>query len=141
VKVYLAAKFEKKNEMRTVRDFLVNDGHEVTSRWIDVEHEEDASHTVTDTMRYEYAKMDVDDVLKADALIAFAGPRGEPSTGGGRHVEFGIALQAGRDIIVVGPKGEHIFHWFQDVIHVDDVDGLARMLNAMEADEDEIQTG
>ena len=134
MKLYLAAKFGQKNEMRSVRDFLVNDGHEVTSRWIDVEHEEDASHTVTDEMRCEYAKMDVDDVLAADALIAFAGPRSEPSIGGGRHVEFGIALQAGRDIIVVGPIGEHIFHWCQDVIHVDNVDDLAVMLYAMEAD-------
>jgi hypothetical protein len=141
VKVYLAAKFGQKNEMRTVRDFLTNEGHEVTSRWIDVEHQEDASHTVTDAHRIEYAKMDVDDVLAADALIAFSGLRSEPSIGGGRHVEFGIALQAGKDIIVVGPKGEHIFHWCQDIIHVKDVDDLAAMLHAMEADEDEIQAG
>ena len=134
MKLYLAAKFGQKNEMRSMRDFLVSDGHEVTSRWIDVEHEEDASHTVTDAMRIEYAAMDVADVLAADALIAFAGPRSEPSIGGGRHVEFGIALQAGRDIIVVGPIGEHIFHWCQDVIHVDNVDDLAVMLYAMEAD-------
>ena len=140
MKVYLAAMFEKKNYMRSVRDLLVNDGHEVTSRWIDVEHEEDASHTVTDAMRYEYAKMDVEDVLAADALIAFSGPRSEPAIGGGRHVEFGIALQAEKTIIVVGPKGEHIFHWCQDVIHVDDVDGLASMLYAMESD-DEVQAG
>jgi len=136
VRVYLAAKFEKKNEMRTVRDFLTNDGHEVTSRWIDVEHEEDASHTVTDEMRIEYAQMDVDDVLAADALIAFSGPRSEPAIGGGRHVEFGIALQAGKNIIVVGPKGEHIFHYWPDVFHVDDIDELAAMLHAMESDDE-----
>jgi hypothetical protein len=140
MKLYLAAKFGQKDEMRTVRDFLTNGGHKVTSRWIDVEHEEDVSHTVTDAMRCEYAKMDVDDVLAADALIAFSGPRSEPAIGGGRHVEFGIALQAGKDIIVVGPKGEHIFHWCQDVIHVADIDDLAAMLHAMEQD-DEIQTG
>ena len=135
MKLYLAAKFEQKMEMRKIRDFLTNEGHEVTSRWLDVEHEEDKSHTVTDEMRIEYAAMDVADVLAADALIAFANPRSEPAIGGGRHVEFGIALQAGRDIIVVGPKGEHIFHWCQDVIHVDTVDDLAVMLYAMEQDE------
>ena len=135
MKLYLAAKFEQKMEMRKIRNFLQNDGHEVTSRWIDVEHEEDKSHTVTDEMRVEYAAMDVADVLAADALIAFANPRNEPAIGGGRHVEFGIALQAGRDIIVVGPKGEHIFHWCQDVIHVDNVNDLANMLHAMEQDE------
>ena len=140
MKIYLAAKFEQQKTMRSVRDFLVNDGHEVTSRWIDVEHESDEAHTVTDEMRIEYAQMDIDDVLKADALIAFSHPRSEPGIGGGRHVEFGIALQAGKDIIVVGPKGEHIFHWCQDVIHVADVNALAEMLRIMEQD-DEVQAG
>ena len=140
MKIYLAARFEKKNDMRDVRDFLVNDGHEVTSRWIDVEHEEDAAHTVTDAHRIEYAKMDVDDVLAADALVAFSDPRSAPGSGGGRHVEFGIALHAGKDIIVVGPKGEHIFHWCQDVLHVDDIDALAEILQIMERD-DEVQAG
>jgi hypothetical protein len=30
MKVYLAAKFEQKMKMREIRDFLQNDGHEVT---------------------------------------------------------------------------------------------------------------
>lgn len=141
MKVYLAAKFERQKDMRSVRDFLVSDGHEVTSRWIDVEHESDEAHTVTDEMRIEYAHMDIEDVLKADALVAFSDPRSAPGSGGGRHVEFGIALQAGKDIIVVGPKGEHIFHWCQDVIHVDDEGELLAMLYVMEADDDEIQAG
>jgi CO dehydrogenase/acetyl-CoA synthase beta subunit len=132
VKIYLAAKFEDKMKMRDVRAFLQNEGHEITSRWIDVEHEEDKSHTVTDAMRVEYAKMDVYDVLKADTLVAFAGQRSEPAIGGGRHVEFGIALQAGKQIIVVGPKGEHIFHWCDGVVHVADLDELAALLWGME---------
>jgi len=140
MKVYLAAKFEQQEMMRAVRYFLVSNGHEVTSRWIDVEHENDEAHTVTDEMRVEYAQMDIDDVLKADTLIAFSGLRSEPAIGGGRHVEFGIALQAGKDIIVVGPKGEHIFHWCQDVIHVGDVNALAAILHTMESD-DEVQAG
>jgi hypothetical protein len=132
VKVYLAAKFGQQKEMRGVRDFLVNEGHEVTSRWIDVEHENDEAHTVTDAMRVGYAKMDVDDVLAADVLVAFSGPRSEPGIGGGRHVEFGIALQAGKQIIVVGPKGEHIFHWCDNVAFADNVDDLSALLWGME---------
>jgi hypothetical protein len=131
VKVYLAAKFELKSYMRSVRDFLVNDGHKVTSRWIDVEHESDKAHTVTDELRVGYAIMDVDDVREADVLVAFSNPRSEPGIGGGRHVEFGIAVQAGKQIIVVGPKGEHIFHWLPGVEHVADVDALAQRLHEM----------
>jgi hypothetical protein len=76
--------------------------------------------------------MDVEDVLKAEVLVAFAGLRSEPAIGGGRHVEFGIALQAGKFIIVVGPKGEHIFHWCDNVMHVADTDELAAFLHGME---------
>jgi nucleoside 2-deoxyribosyltransferase len=131
VKIYLAAKFEQKRKMRGIRAFLQNDGHEITSRWIDVEHEEDKSHTVTDAHRIEYAQMDVADVLKADVLVAFSQPRVEPAIGGGRHVEFGIALHAGKKIIVVGPKGEHIFHYWPGIMFADDLDGLAHLLWGM----------
>lgn len=124
MKVYLAAKFERKMEMRGIRDRLVANGHEVTSQWIDVEHTEDHNVQVTDEMRVNYAHMDIDDVLRADVLIAFSHPRSEPGIGGGRHVEFGVALQSGTPIIVVGPKGEHIFHYITDVEHVADVDAL-----------------
>lgn len=132
MKVYLAAKFERKTEMREVRDFLVNDGHKVVSRWIDVEHEEDASHTVTDELRVSYAQMDVDDVLHSEVLVMFSHPRSETHNGGGRHVEFGIALQSGRKIIVVGPKGEHIFHYWPGIMFAADLDELASTLWSME---------
>ena len=140
MKLYLAAKFEVKLHMRQIRDYLVNDGHEVTAQWIDVEHENDSAGPITDAMRTHYAKMDVDDVLRADVLVAFSHKRGELHMGGGRHVEFGIALQAGKQIIVVGPKGEHIFHYWPGVRFVKDVDALGELLHAMELDR-EVQTG
>jgi hypothetical protein len=138
VKVYLAAKFGLKNTMRQARDLLQRDGHIITSRWIDVEHEEDASHTVTDGMRVEYAIMDVEDVLKADVLVAFSNQRGELNIGGGRHVEFGIALHAAKKIIVVGPKGEHIFHWWPGV---EFVDGFIELADRLEQHDGKIQAG
>jgi len=128
MKIYLAAKFEQKNTMRDVRDLLTSVGHEITSQWIDVEHEEDKAHTVTDELRVKYAIMDVEDVRRADALVTFAGLRSEPAIGGGRHVEFGIALEREMPIIVVGPKGEHIFHWWPGVEHVADVIDLVDLL-------------
>lgn len=132
MKLYLAARYNLKDAMREVRDFLTSDGHEVTAQWIDVEHESDKAITVTDEMRVEYAVMDVEDVLRADLLVAFSDPREAKFGGGGRHVEFGIALQAGKGIIVVGPKGEHIFHYWPGVEHVADVDALVERLRRME---------
>jgi hypothetical protein len=133
MKIYLAAKFELQKTMRDVRNFLTNDGHVITSRWIDVEHESDGAHTVTDELRVSYAQMDVDDVRAAEVLVAFSNHRHEPGIGGGRHVEFGIALQANKPIIVVGPKGEHIFHYWPGVEHVAGIDELAERLHGMDA--------
>lgn len=129
MKIYLAAKFEQKIEMRDVRTRLMAAGHEVTSQWIDVEHTEDHNVQVTDEMRVGYARMDIADVLRAHVLVAFSGERSVPSIGGGRHVEFGVALQAGKPIFVVGPKGEHIFHYMPGVVHVANVDDLISFFN------------
>ena len=128
MKIYLAAKFEQKMEMRDVRTLLESWGHEVTSQWIDVEHTEDHNIQVTDDMRIGYAQMDINDVLRADVLVTFAGERKVPAIGGGRHVEFGVAVQAGMPIIVVGPKGEHIFHYLPSVNVIPGMDQLAEAL-------------
>ena len=37
---------------------------------------------------------------------------------GGRHVEFGVAVEAGKPIYVIGGK-ENIFHWLPGVSHYD----------------------
>ena len=129
MKIYLAAKFALKGKMQGVRDFLAGHGHEITAQWIDVEPEsDDDSGGATDEIRLKYAKLDIEDVLRSDVLVAFSNLRGELGTGGGRHVEFGIALHAGKRIIVVGPKGEHIFHYIPGIEFVDSVDALVEQL-------------
>lgn len=137
MKIYLADKFEHKMKMRYVRDVLQADGHEVTSQWIDVEHEEDESQVITDEDREGFACMDYNDVLRSDVLVAFSYPRSLPSKGGGRHVEFGFAISEGLDVVVVGPKGEHIFHYFlESRMFVDDVEGLIPLLAILQAEHD-----
>lgn len=126
MKIYLADKFGHKMKMRSVRERLTAAGHEVTAQWVYVEEGLDTD--ATEEKLISYAKMDVDDVLRADLLVAFSYKRGVPSTGGGRHVEFGVAIQAGKPIIVVGPKGEHIFHYMPNVRHVDTVEELIEVL-------------
>lgn len=129
MKIYLAAKFGQKIEMRDVRARLEAAGHEVTAQWVYVEEGLDTD--ATEANLASYAKMDVDDVLRSDLLVAFSNPRGELHTGGGRHVEFGVALCAEIPIVVVGPKGEHIFHYLQTVQHVYDVNQLIEKLARM----------
>ncbi len=101
-KIYLAASYAQMLEMRELGERLRSLGHEVTAQWIEGK-EANAS-------RESAALMDVEDVRRADTLVLFSFPRGTLVTGGGRHVEFGIALERGMRLLVVGPKGEHVFH-------------------------------
>lgn len=121
-KIYLAAPFGDKFQMQKVRDQLQKLGHEVTSQWIDVEHTSDQG--ATEEEMNNFCMMDVCDVQDADILIAFSRPRNEPSPGGGRHVEYGIAMMLDKHIIVVGPRGEHIFHRWPGVLFFATVDEL-----------------
>lgn len=117
---YLAADYARKSEMQGCRDFLEALGHKVTSRWIDTpDHVEDAgigSSTITDDNCADYARYartDWHDIRDADTFILF-------TTGnlarGGRHTEFGMALESGKWLIVVGPR-EHVFHCLPEVQH------------------------
>ncbi len=115
-KIYLADKFAHREKMRHVADQLRADGHEITSQWIDI-GDGTTEENVTDAVRVEGAMMDLEDVDRADVLLAFSYPRALPSTGGGRHVEFGYAIARDKRVIVVGPKGEHVFHWVLGVEH------------------------
>jgi hypothetical protein len=110
-KIYLAAKYSQRETMFYVRDVLRAVGHEVTARWIDG----------TDTFETGGA-MSLEDVRRSDVLIAFSLDRGDLHAGGGRHVEFGIALERGIRIMVVGPKGEHVFHMLPQIEHYNNLD-------------------
>lgn len=129
MKIYLAARFGDKMQMRDVRTRLQDAGHEVTSQWIDVEHSDDKAHTVTDEDRVRFARMCIDDVLRADALVTFSCERKDSQIGGGRHVEFGVALSYDKIIVVVGPKGEHIFHYLPQVTMCDNIEAAMEYLS------------
>lgn len=106
-KIYLAAKYKMIAEMRDIADTLRARGHEVTAQWIDGKENDDTKEAA--------AVMDYEDVARADTLLTFSDPRGSLNTGGGRHVEFGIALTLRKRIFVVGTKGEHVFHNYPGV--------------------------
>lgn len=110
MKVYLAAKFTRQAEMREVRESLVAMGHEVTSHWLDLNHDgsDDADHWATESV------MDVKDVAAADTVISFTG--GAPSVG--RHMEYGMAVAWGKLRVIVGPV-EGVFHKLPQTIRFD----------------------
>ncbi|HLK90206.1 MAG TPA: hypothetical protein VKZ18_09950 [Polyangia bacterium] len=107
MKIYIASRYDRRFEMLGVTAVLMRAGHVVTSRWI--EGRGDGPEVA--------AAEDLEDVLRADCLVSFTE---EPAAGvawsarGGRHVEFGLAVAAGKRLCIVGPR-ENIFHFLPRV--------------------------
>lgn len=120
MKIYLAARYSRHDEMRGVRDVLATFGHEVTSRWIDCHDGQLEASFTPETLNADPAacavlgQHDVEDVEAADTVISFTSVDGGGK--GGRHVEFGLALGLAKHVIVCGPR-EHIFHTLPQVEH------------------------
>lgn len=88
MKIYIAARYGRKDELKKLFAQIELAGHKCTSRWIS-EGEEGKT-------QMEAAMMDVDDVLRADALVFVGEPSGSVNRGGGRWFEFGVAYHAGK---------------------------------------------
>ena len=130
MKVYLAARYSRREEMLGYAGELERLGHTVTARW--VFGQAGAAHPDRISAHaYERAVSveDVKDVEEADCTICFSEQPRSTNTRGGRHVEFGMAVAWGRRVILVGPR-ENVFHWLPEVEHYDDWAGLHAALKA-----------
>lgn len=110
-KVYLAARYSRREELCGYRDKLSAAGYEVTSRWLNGDHQVDdkgLSAEADPTDRERFAREDYEDVVAADTLIAFTEAQRSSNSRGGRHVELGIALGRGMRVYIVGPR-ENVF--------------------------------
>ncbi len=105
MKIYLAARHSRFPELQGYAARLESLGHKITSRWIRGEHQAldaellDPAHR---TQAREFLADDMGNPTSADAIVAFTETQRTP-TRGGRHVEFGIAIGAGKRLFVVGP--------------------------------------
>jgi hypothetical protein len=130
-RVYLAARFSRREELCRYRDELESNGIGVTSRWLDGnlrtmrdgsylgDHgvalvESELINDESAAMRGYLANEDIYDIQAADALIAFTEPSDSPYRRGGRHVEMGIALAWELPIIIIGYR-ENLFCWLPQV--------------------------
>lgn len=111
MKIYIASRYSRRDEMREVARSLKKFNVEVTSRWLYEDKPLD-THMGDDSDEFyvETARIDLEDIDSASIVIFFSeDPRiGTPR--GGRHVEFGYALARGKRIYVIGPK-ENVFHY------------------------------
>jgi hypothetical protein len=110
VKIFLSGRYSRRDRLRALRAQLRLMGHEVTSRWLDTAWEGgdgSGSSAAPAECRSRHALEDLEDVARADCLVAFTEPPGAGGRGG-RHVEFGAALALGKRVVVVGFR-ENLF--------------------------------
>src|SRR6202011_2152538 len=85
MRISLAARSGRRDQMREIRDQLVRSGHEVVSRWIGTTYEEkDATGSSAAPAEYRqaHAVENLADVVACDCLIAFAEPPHSNGRGG-----------------------------------------------------------
>jgi hypothetical protein len=118
---YLAARYQRREELCVYAQVLRSNGHIVRSRWLLGGHQLHAGASQLDspsgfvndtdgiTMQAQpFAVDDLEDIQNSNVVISFTE---KPDSGGrgGRHVEFGIALALGKKLIIIGPR-ENVFH-------------------------------
>lgn len=119
MKIYLASRYSRFKEMQGYRDDLAAQGHEVTSRWIEGDHQIDdkgLSAEADAAERTRFAIEDWDDLMAADCVISFTEQPRSNNSRGGRHVEFGAALAADKVCLIVGYR-ENVFHCLPQVVY------------------------
>lgn len=118
VKIYLAARFGRREECKSIRTQLQSMGYEVTSSWLDLDYSARDSKEPTSAppeLRQQFAKQDIADILAADWFIMLSEePDSTAGKRGGRHCEMGVALATGKRVVVIGPR-ENIFHFLPQV--------------------------
>jgi len=115
IKIYLASRYGRREEMEGYARLLQNLGFEIASKWVwgaqdIIGNPQDAKH---------FATQDRADVLRSDLVINFAEAKEIDYPRGSRHTEFGMAYQAGKVCYVVGRWGtelENIFHNLEGVV-------------------------
>lgn len=129
MKIYLAARFSRQEELCKYARSLETLGHVVTSRWLTGKHGWSgiSDHMIPAEEQAVFAREDLEDVEAADLIICFTEPSGSGPARGGRHVEFGYALARGKRCMVVGPH-ENVFYTLPTVMQYDDWDAAKSML-------------
>lgn len=122
MKVYLAAPYASMELMREWANLLEKHGHICTARWL--LGKEEGMTTA------EAARMDLDDVDMADAVVSLTLKKGTMFSSGGRHVEFGYGLAKGKLMIIVNAVDrENIFHHLKSVFFVSEIREAIKLLS------------
>ena len=113
MKIYVAADLDQQKEARTLADALTERGHEIVSSWAYTLGIRELEINGTREEKANIAVAEIGEIRSADCLVVFT-KEGFQYSLGGRHVEMGIAMGNGIDVIVIGPR-ENVFHYHPSV--------------------------
>lgn len=140
MKIYLASRYSRLVELCEYKSILeALYAVEVTSRWLLGNHQVDdagLSQEAKAEERERFAVEDFEDLMAADCVMSFTETPRSTNSRGGRHVEFGMALAAGKRCIVIGPR-ENVFHclpnveWYKDFGEFEKFNNLPQQEGAM----------
>ena len=120
-KIYVAARYTRRDEMRILARLLKDTGFAVTSRWL-FENKPLNTQLGDDSPQFyaETAIVDIEDIDRADTILFFSEDPLIGTPRGGRHVEYGYALGTGKRMVIIGGP-ENIFHYLPGVVHFSDI--------------------
>lgn len=106
--IYIAGKFTAWERLRGHRDNLRSLGHQVSSEWMNNgEASNGTSLSPQSGVNMVEALRDIREVKLCETLII---DTIDESNTGGREVELGMAMEAEKQIIVIGPR-RNVFHF------------------------------
>ena len=124
MRVYLAARYSRKKEIKALIPILLEHNILTTSRWLEETNSETAHlDEFTPTFGRNTAGIALDDSANSDAFVFFSEDPKIGTPRGGRHVEFGYALARGKRLIAIGGQ-ENIFHFLPEIVHYSDIDSF-----------------
>ena len=137
MKVYLAAAWSRKNEIKKIADELIELGIDIQARWL---NEPNGGKHASSAFLQSRAEIDLDDVDACDVLVRFSDDLSAPTVSshlatGSRMFEMGLAYHNGATIIVVGGH-QCVFDYLEDIVHLPDVDALKMYLSGSHGNDD-----
>lgn len=115
MKIFLASVFAERGAMRVWRELIENQGHKVTSHWIDSPFKSDDDATPIELSIA--AEQNVHDIEDCDYFVLDSRLFVQNIYGhGGRHIDFGIALALKKKICLIGTP-ESPYHLLPPITH------------------------
>jgi nucleoside 2-deoxyribosyltransferase len=130
LKVYVAARWDDRDDALLIKDFILKAGLICTSTWLtphDDQSMDSLKQSAIEKPRQRAIK-DFEDIDACDVYLVYSPKKSHRNGTGGKHVEMGYAMAKGKPCVLVGER-ENIFH-YHPTVRV--VDGVANFLKLME---------